>query len=395
MTTTSTINSGAINAVSFPGSQEGEALVELVGSVIVTCAISSFLIYSHNTAATSPSASGSASIELKRGIVCSATAGATSSCGVVTQVKAGPANVSATAQGSATTALQRRTSASPVNASAYGTAAIGINTRRSASTSAFATGAAYAQRHTHYAGSTTASASSSAAALSEIRLSGSTSPSVTSTISETYGRAVQAQATAAAISTVSITSFKVHLASASVDASADGIASTVRHATTSAATTPRAVASASALRYMPFSAAVNASVDSAIYSEVHAYLSASGDASAVAESGVRMLISEVSNVDAAASCNAFALLENNAFPSPMYASATGSAQARINSVTGGASTPRATGFASVAIKHRPSATTNAVAVSSSVAIDFAIASPAPIERQMFVQASDRRMEVLP
>ncbi len=60
---------------------------------------------------------------------------------------------------------------------------------------------------------------------------------------------------------------------------------------------------------------------------------------------------------------------------------------------GAATSPRATGTARALFRIQASASTTARAIAQSAAMDYGIAMPSPAERLMFVQASERYMEV--
>ena len=123
--------------------------------------------------------------------------------------------------------------------------------------------------------------------------------------------------------------------------------------------------------------------------------SASTSASASGISATRVNIWRGATTNATASAASVLLVKKLVTPldAAIAQALTGTifANQRLRVITG--VTAEAVGSVSVLLKFRVAAAVEARAVAASGAEDFAVAAPAPVERLMYVPASDRRMEV--
>ena len=91
--TINAINGGAINAVSFPGAEAGLSLVQLIGTVEVTCSIPSVSLRLTAFATTQPRAAGSASTTKRTQFDCQTSASAFTSAAALVNRKHGASAV--------------------------------------------------------------------------------------------------------------------------------------------------------------------------------------------------------------------------------------------------------------------------------------------------------------
>lgn len=181
---TITINSGAINTVPFPGAEEGSSLVELIGEVIVTCAISSVTLIVTAGAATEPSAvTSSPTARIRSQIGASTTAQVVAGASALSRVPALPSPETGSAIVSPVGIRLSVKASASTTGSAPGAVGSYVRTTRSASTVAASTASASALKRNFNGANTTAQAATySANALRKIRLGATTKPEVTSAV---------------------------------------------------------------------------------------------------------------------------------------------------------------------------------------------------------------------
>lgn len=110
--TTATINSNDINSVSFPGSEQGVTLVQLVGAVVVVCSISVINLRVTAAATTTASSESSVATPYTRAQIGAVTeVSATASCGSVVRLAFSVDSQTASATCSAGVFSKRRLSA--------------------------------------------------------------------------------------------------------------------------------------------------------------------------------------------------------------------------------------------------------------------------------------------
>ena len=399
MTVTATINSGALNEVGFPGSQQGESLIELVGTVVVAATISTVAVLSTTGAKAAPAAYGVAGQpKIRATLSASAEPSVSSTCGVRTKIELVTDDlvIGATA-GSPQANLYRRVAASSI-AEVAPAAFANIKTHRGASSVCYAQDyAASTIRQIRLFGQTQGSASPSANALRKTPVFAAQSASALSSVTSVRGRAVSAFAPASALGSTSEYIFHRHVASAIVAPSAAGAATTRRHATASARIPAEAISSVLALREQRFAAATFAAAASlapnalleVLRGAVQPVVAATSakpkgvyrvGAVTVGSSAAVVLNCEVVNFVYAQPISGAALAKNIDALSRIHFPAIGLAQAKT--VSG------------VAMRLRPQASASATANAIAAGSDFAIAAPAPTERRMSVSAQNRRMEVL-
>jgi hypothetical protein len=152
------LNTGAINETPFPGAETGLSLIELLGTVEVTCQIPSFTVRLTGGASTRPSASGSASTT-KRALL-SATQGVSATCLSTALTKIGVAGQTAsTATTSAGVGIALRESAETQAQAAYFTVNSYVSAKNSASVISVANSDVSGQTYVPRGATTTAAAS--------------------------------------------------------------------------------------------------------------------------------------------------------------------------------------------------------------------------------------------
>jgi hypothetical protein len=310
--TSSAINSGAINVTSFPGSEEGQTLVELTGTAEVVCELSSIRLRLTATASTQAKSTGSASTTRRAELTASTTCQAIISC------------------------------------NAYNNIALGV----SATPSAIAT--ASPRLVFRFSANTTAQ-SQSAENGSFVRAAN--------------GAIANAEAATAAIPGGSL-----------VYRGATAVAS--------------AVGEVNALRKVPSYAEIVARCSASANVTSRYRIGAETDPSAIATANSERKIA----LNAASVCYAIGaaspLTKLNLQPSVQAAQAASNPVLAGSVLFFGAQTQaNAASSATIGITYVLSAQTTAAAITQSAASDYATAMPAPSERLMVVQGSERRMEV--
>ena len=158
MTTTAVINSDEINSVSFPGSEAGLALVELVGTVEIAGSISALTLRLTAKAETSPAATTSLpTTKLRLRIAAQAGCSATSSASALSRIHLSPIQQSAAAEVSVGVLCRRITSASTQTLASV-SAASKVALFRGAATNAVAESFVYSIQETYISVSGAASA---------------------------------------------------------------------------------------------------------------------------------------------------------------------------------------------------------------------------------------------
>lgn len=395
MSTTSTINSGAINAVSFPGSEAGASLIELIGEVAVTCAIGSLSIILTCSASTDAAAS-------------------TSLPGTKARIQIG-ASADVSADSLVTAASKLKLASDPLDASGVGEAAAGIRLKAVAATQAGGDGIAVCAIHANRSASTSPAASSqptgsvrkvffsadispfaatASGVLQKINFGASSTGLAQGSTFETYGRAAsgstQAQAVCSAVEKIT----KVYRTPASVNALAVGTAATVRHATAGASQSASAVGIVFPQTRMVFAAGPQ---EATAQVGATAFLLVRKSASIVTAATNTCVPALVMREASPASCVATSSVQEEvicySIPVPIDASAIGASAIQIHIPMSASVAPAAECVASANMIFGMEAVVDCTASAQSAAIDFAVAASAPVERQMFVEASDRRMEV--
>ncbi len=224
--TKNAINGSVINKASFPGAEAGLSLVELIGTVEVTCSIPSVSLRLTTVAATTPTANGTASTTKRTQFVCNASPSAVTSA----------------------TALVNRKHGASVVATCIATAGIGLAYRSSATTSGIALASAsngYLAVSRGASVSCTATAQTAAARTLVYRgasIAGTAAPMVTAL------RKVPSQAAGSAMALgVAGINFRNRLI-ASIVATVESSVSTRFNVRRGASTIPRAVVSGTARR---------------------------------------------------------------------------------------------------------------------------------------------------
>ena len=309
------LNSGQINVVPFPGSEVGSSLVEMVGSVVITCAISNIRLNVTARAETSGQArSALVNSTARMQLSASATCGAETSANALSRLKFVP------------DAETAKASVQPVGAF--------------------------------------------------VRISSAATTSG------------QAQ--------VSIATIKRVARSASTTASGLGAATSAKYVYASASASARADALVSALRKVLFSASGRGEVTISAMPALAHRIGAPGQASGLGVATARRSIPSSASTLGRATGLASIFFARQAFPDLLRAEAVAPSVFATRNISFSASTIAiASGSSGIQISHRPSAYTEAMAIALSAAADYAVAAPAPEERQMFVPALDRRMEVAP
>jgi len=196
------LNSGAINHVSFPGAESGKSLIQLVGDVEVTCALTSIYLLKTASAVTTPSATPSESATKIRALL-SATqsAQAVSSSGALTKLRTVPVQQAAFAETAVVARLNRRLAASSSGVATVSTIGGYARATRTAAISAAAAVFAFAFRYAPRSASTSGVAVSSAAALRKALRSASTTASATcaATVNFKYRPVASVSAAAAGV----------------------------------------------------------------------------------------------------------------------------------------------------------------------------------------------------
>jgi hypothetical protein len=372
--TTSAINTGAINALSFPGSQDGLSLVDLVGNVIVTCSVATLSLNLTASAATTPQARCSTStLIIKYRPSAPATGAAVVAVDAVVK-----ARLSAFAAGAATstpfaTGIKRSSSAQS-DASATGSVVAYVMATRSASAIALASANSGANKKISFGGATSGTAVASAFAVRGIRL-GADNPALATTIASMSLRSGIAATTTATASATSI-----------------GRASKIATASVIGAAVPSSPVIKARLNSIadPIAALALGSVGT--IKRIH--VGVIGLVTSINAAIPALLARPSALTSAVAATQASLKIVNYSIPLLLQAkAATGNVQALIAIQMEAACSASANGSALAALILRTGATITASAITSSSAADYATTLPAPEERLMIVGASDRRMEV--
>ena len=398
MTTTAAVNSGAINEVGFPGSEQGASLVELVGNVVVATALSSVFVLSTVSASTVGSADASAGAPaLRSNLSASASAGAGVSCDAQKIIHVSADSVVAKAQASATAAKVSNLGASS-QAIVSSTADAVIEIARGASTTGAASASAFAVREISLASSASAVASCSAGVLQRVFLGATASGGASTNVDESLGLLTGASTSGTASGFAEEDVTVVHWVGAETTASAIGSAASVRERTASAIQSASAVIHnpepslliAAAPVLQPASAKASAS------SYPKALRSATTTAQAPGSSNVKAIFSLSAEITPSALGASGITLRNYVIPVDAAARATASdIDVLMLRQSSGSVMAKATGTASMVFTMLTGATTTAQATCQSAAADYAVTARAPEERRMSLQSSNRRMEVLP
>ena len=312
---TATLNSGQINVTPFPGSEVGSSLVEMVGSVVITCSVSNIRL-----------------------------------------------NVTARAEtsGLARTPLVNSTARMQLGAS------------------------------------TTCGAETSASALSRVPFIPDAQQAIASVAPVGAYVRFSSAATTTGQAQVSASSVKKASRSASATASGLGAATSVKYVYASGSASARADAVVDALRKVLFSADGRGEVTIEAQIALAHRVGAPGQASGFGVATARRSIPSGASTQGQATGLASIFFARQAFPDLQRAEAVAPSVLSTRNISFAASTIAiASGSSGIQISHRPSASTEAMAIALSAAADYAVAAPAPEERQMFVPALDRRMEVAP
>lgn len=245
MTTTATVNSGAINEVGFPGSQEGASLIELVGTVLITGVISTVTVLSTCGATTTASAEGVINkANIRAQLTAAVSPTAETFCGAQTKLQTIPDDATATAEVSSVGAYLSRKLGGTGAATAASTANANVRTFRGATGSCAANAASIdSKRRIQFSAYINPSALTTLEALRRESTSAIGLATVTSYVDAARGRAVSASTTASSVGTTTEVMKFAHFVSATTEPSAFGTADTVRWATASATTTGRATTS--------------------------------------------------------------------------------------------------------------------------------------------------------
>lgn len=193
--TTNAVNANAINEVSFPGSQDGLSLVELLGTIVVSCSVASVSLILTASAAQAPEAKCSApAITLRSQLSATTVPEASSAVNALVKAKRG-ASGTVQALVAAAPGLKMPLSA-PMTGVATPTAAANIRVFRTGSTNALATGAVASKKNVYLLAAAAPTASSSVNALREM-LFAATTPAVASvSATMTFQRRISSNTTA-------------------------------------------------------------------------------------------------------------------------------------------------------------------------------------------------------
>lgn len=371
--TTSAINDGAINAVAFPGSQDGLSLVNLVGNVVVTCSIAAISLHLTASAASAAQASCASPVVVIKSRLSAPAAGAAVAAvvSVVTAPRSAVASAVAT-PGAALTGIKRSSSA-PGTPTATCAAVAYVLAKRSASGFAIAATNSGGTKKVSFSGSASGSATTSAFALRGIRLGVTQTAVATPLGAASLRRGVSGSTQGIATVTVF------------------GRVNKVAAAAATAAAVPSAPLVTAKLRSTAGPASAQAM--GAVYATQRIGFVAPGQAAAVNAATATRLLRPSATTTATATPQVTAQVVCYSRPLPLQARAIGNASARNYLGFSGTGVASANGSAVAGFKFRVGATTTASAITSSMAVDFAATAPAPDERLMLVGASDRRMEV--
>lgn len=243
MTVTATINSGALNEVGFPGSQQGESLIELVGTVAVVATISAITVLSTTGATAAPSANGIAGQpNIKAYLTAAVAPSAEASCGAITRIRTIPDALVVSGSVSTPSAdLKRRLSATGSPTASH-SASANIKTFRGATASCAATPASTGStRRIQFSAYLNSGAFTTLESQRRIPYSATTVATATWLVDEVMGRAVSAIGSASGYGTTTERISKAHFLGAATAPTVTSTASTRRNATTSAIVTAQAV----------------------------------------------------------------------------------------------------------------------------------------------------------
>lgn len=335
MSQTGAINSGAINALSFPGAEAGLSLVQLIGEVSVTCTITNVYRLLNVGATTAPrAASGGVNLALRSAVGVAVTGVATAQAGIMLK---SPRSASTQGAAASTSALiSRRLSVLALTSCSAATAPSVARSRiiLGATTAPSAAALVESRKKTYTAASTAARAAHAVTAWRKLVLGAKAVGSANFSISIIRRQRVGATTVAAATAMPSQTKRRLPLAA--------GTVSTITHSVTPyRGLQQRAVVAASALA-----------------SNIVA--------------GTKITVSASAQAKAASTVAEF--LEIKRFLAGGTTAAANGSVATTGRIVTGASTVAS--FASYI-----------------VATDLNITQPAPLDRQMAVPLDDRRMEV--
>lgn len=196
--TTNAVNANAINEVSFPGSQDGLSLVQLVGTIVVTCSISSISLVLTASAAQAPEARcGVSAFTIRSQIGASTESSASSLATSVVQARLGASTTSSASENAVPAGLKISLAAQSSGVVTQ-TAQANIHTFRSAPTTGSGSGAVAANKYVYVLAASTPSSTSSATALRKLLFAAPAPASADSSVAITFQRRVSAAATPAA-----------------------------------------------------------------------------------------------------------------------------------------------------------------------------------------------------
>lgn len=354
------VNSGALNAVGFPGSEEGASLVQLIGLVQVTCVLTTLSLHLTTGAVTAAGANVSSPTMLFRSQVSATTVPtASAQADSKNQARVYPSSQPAAAAASSGVLARMKNSASTTAVATAQLGATRSRVLRTAATVGSAASSASWNRRVSFGAATIASASASASNKTKVP-SGATSP-----------------ATAFLLADVAIKS-RLYGTGACFGL---GQVYARRNLPTAAGTTAASVSPVAAMKFRltagvtPTSGAANCANIDALLKSQYIY---------------------PSPIAAAANCPDIDALLRSQYVYPLLQTAAAACQnilIAVKNPTAVSASCAALGIVSTTSRYRLSASTTAAAVASSAATDYAVTIPAPDDRLMTVEPSERTMEV--
>lgn len=213
------INTGAINHVSFPGAEEGLSLVELTGTVEVTCALSAITLRLTASASTSPAAVGSSPNTTARALLAAITVPTALASAAARTKIAAPAQALVASADTTVIGRLRFSLSAPSTATAAASVGSYVRAAKSASATASATASAGGRTVVPRSASTACAATTAASALRYRRTAASTS--ATSTLLASTTAIIRPGATTSAVASVQATARSSVRRGASTSAVAD------------------------------------------------------------------------------------------------------------------------------------------------------------------------------
>ena len=408
---------GAINAVPFPGSEQGLSLVELIGSVQVTASLATIYIRKTTGATASASATPHASTTTIRiGVSATTKVGATGSATGKTLLRVSAATAPK-ATPSATPKLRFGPTAATIAGPTSATTALRKVFTRATALPGISPALLHAALKYRLSTHTTATATTHVAEKRKYGFVCVATPKATAAVTVRLGRKVSASTTARAQS-FSLTHRRILLsAPATPKATPSVVPITLRH-TLVASAKPKAgtyVTTFFVVRRQPVAASGVCVASTSAKSLVSIHFGALGNPRAITAASpvlihklgasatpassysVGALLHHLRNVSASGAAHASAansiILKIGAAPLRVTSKSVGTASVLTKFPVIGSGHAAASGWATASLHRRVGAYTIARVTATLAAIDFAATVRAPDERRMYVTASERRMEV--